>query len=83
MSNASDFIIENGVLTKYVGPGGDVVVPDNVKKIGIFAMQNCATVTSVSLPESLEKMKSLIFWGIIAAGAGGGGFLCGKFLNRR
>lgn len=35
------------------------------------------------LPESLEKMKSLIFWGIIAAGAGGGGFLCGKFLNRR
>ena len=35
------------------------------------------------LPESLEKIKSLIFWGIIAAGAGGGGFLCGKFLNRR
>ena len=35
------------------------------------------------LPESMEKMKSLIFWGIIAAGAGGGGFFCGKFLNRR
>ena len=46
----ADFIIENGVLTKYVGRGGDVVVPDNVKKIGIFAMQKCATVTSVSLP---------------------------------
>jgi hypothetical protein len=27
MSNASDFIVENGVLTKYVGPGGDVVIP--------------------------------------------------------
>jgi hypothetical protein len=61
MSNASDFIIENGVLTKYVGPGGDVVVPDNVKKIGIFAMQNCATVTSVSLPESLEKIEGFAF----------------------
>lgn len=35
------------------------------------------------LPERVEKIKSLIFWGIIAAGAGGGGFLCGKFLNRR
>ena len=61
MSNASDFIIENGVLTKYVGPGGNVVVPENVKKIGIFAMQNCATVTSVSLPESLEKIESFAF----------------------
>ena len=30
MSNASDFIIENGVLTKYVGPGGDVVIPEGV-----------------------------------------------------
>ena len=24
MSSASDFVIENGVLTKYTGPGGDV-----------------------------------------------------------
>ena len=24
MSNASDFIIENGVLKKYVGPGGEL-----------------------------------------------------------
>lgn len=30
MSNASDFIIENGVLIKYVGPGGDVVIPEGV-----------------------------------------------------
>lgn len=35
------------------------------------------------LPESMVKVKSLIFWGIIAAGAGGGGFICGKFLNRK
>ena len=35
------------------------------------------------LPAEMEKWKSLIFWGIIAAGAGTGGFLCGKFLNRR
>ena len=30
MSNTSDFIIENGVLQKYVGSDGDVVIPDGV-----------------------------------------------------
>ncbi len=29
----SDFVIENGVLKKYVGPGGDVVIPDGVRRI--------------------------------------------------
>ena len=35
------------------------------------------------LPERVERIRSLIFWCIIAAGTCGGGFLCGKFLNRR
>ena len=30
MSNANDFIIENGVLKKYVGPGGDVTIAQAV-----------------------------------------------------
>ena len=30
MSSASDFVIENGVLKKYVGSGGDVVVPSTL-----------------------------------------------------
>ena len=30
----SDFQIVNGVLTKYTGPGGDVVVPEGVTSIG-------------------------------------------------
>ena len=28
MSGNSDFVIENGVLVKYNGPGGDVVIPE-------------------------------------------------------
>ena len=28
MSNASDFVIENGILKRYVGPGGDVIIPE-------------------------------------------------------
>ena len=30
----SDFVIENGVLKKYTGEGGDVVIPEGVKEIG-------------------------------------------------
>ena len=33
MSSMSDFIIENGVLMEYVGPGGDVVIPEGVTTI--------------------------------------------------
>ena len=42
MSNASDFIIENGVLKKYVGPGGNVIIPDDVSVIGSEAFK-CMT----------------------------------------
>ena len=37
MSNSNDFIIENGVLIKFVGLGGDVVIPDGVTDIDRFA----------------------------------------------
>ena len=63
MSNASDFIIENGVLKKYVGPGGDVIVPSGVTKIDgywsrIFngAFKECSTVTSVVIPEGVTEI---------------------------
>ena len=48
MSNASDFVIENGVLKKYVGPGGDVVIPDNVKEIGYETFKGCKALSSVT-----------------------------------
>ena len=28
MSNINDFVIENGVLKKYQGQGGDVAIPE-------------------------------------------------------
>ena len=34
MSNKRDFVIENGVLKKYTGNDGDVVIPDSVTSIG-------------------------------------------------
>ena len=52
MSNASDFIIENGVLTKYVGPGGDVVIPEGVTEIRYWAFDGCENLKSVFIPKS-------------------------------
>lgn len=30
MKNKQDFVIKNGVLSKYNGPGGDVAIPAGV-----------------------------------------------------
>ena len=32
MENNQDFVIENGVLKEYTGPGGDVSIPESVKE---------------------------------------------------
>ena len=55
MSNPSDFVIDNGVLKKYSGPGGDVVVPEGVKSIaGAFRYRS--SLTSITLPESVTRI---------------------------
>lgn len=60
---ANDFTIENGVLTKYIGPGGAVSVPDGVTAIGPGAFANCATVTSVTLPVGVTRIAGRAFYG--------------------
>ena len=39
MSNASDFVIENGILKEYHGPGGDIVIPEEVT--GVLSVPFC------------------------------------------
>lgn len=51
----SDFEIENGVLEKYKGIGGNVVIPDSVKTIGESAFISCTNLTSVTTPKTLKK----------------------------
>ncbi len=58
MSNPNDFVIENGVLKKYKGPGGDVVVPDGVTKIGDSAFRLSSEVTSITFPDSVTSIGS-------------------------
>lgn len=61
MSNQNDFIIENGVLKQYVGPGGDVVVPDGVTSIGDMAFCGCETLTHITLPEGVSSIGDSAF----------------------
>ena len=42
----ADFEIENGVLEKYSGWDRDVVIPEGVKAIGMYALQNRSSITS-------------------------------------
>lgn len=56
MIKTSDFRIENGVLTKYTGPGGDVVIPDGVTEISHWAFMDCQNLYTVIIPESVTSI---------------------------
>ena len=64
MSSTNDFEIENGILKKYTGPGGDVEIPDSVTAIGDEAFQYCHSLTSIVIPDSVTATgnKAFQFW---------------------
>ena len=56
-----DFIINKGILEKYRGSGGNVMIPDNVIGIGESAFCDCETLISVTVPESVTYIESYAF----------------------
>lgn len=56
MNNASDFVIENGVLEKYTGVSEEVIVPEGVIEIGAHAFHDCTHVKQVTFPSSTRKI---------------------------
>ena len=62
MSNINDFVIENGVLKKYKGPGGDVVIPDSVTSIAGSAFAGCSSLTSVTIPDGVTSIGYKAFY---------------------
>ena len=62
-SNPADFEIdENGVLVGYVGPGGDVVIPDGVTYIGERAFSDCHSLTRVTIPYGVISIGEKAFY---------------------
>ena len=62
MSNASDFLIENGVLKEYNGLGRDVVVPEGVTSIGNLAFKGCSSLKSITIPDGVTSIGDWAFW---------------------
>ncbi len=56
-----DFKIKNGVLIKYLGPGGDVVIPDGITTIQTHVFENCSTLRSVVIPSTVIRIGSWAF----------------------
>ena len=57
-SKPEDFVIEDGVLVEYVGPGGDVVIPDGVTEIRGWSSyvgnrDHADDITSLAIPDSV------------------------------
>lgn len=61
-----DFTIENGVLTKYNGSGGNVTIPNGVTSIGNYAFNSHTGLTSVSIPSSVTSIGGYVFAGCSA-----------------
>ncbi|MEE3404828.1 MAG: leucine-rich repeat domain-containing protein, partial [Acutalibacteraceae bacterium] len=59
--NDRDFVIENGVLVKYSGTEGDVIIPDGITEIGTAAFEDCATLESITIPEGVTKIGTAAF----------------------
>ena len=59
----AEFEIKKGILKKYNGSGGDVVIPDEVTKIGNGAFWGCRDLASVVIPDSVTTIGEYAFCG--------------------
>ena len=53
MCDTKSCCIVDGVLKEYTGPGGSVVIPDGVTRIGDSAFEGCTGLTDITIPDSV------------------------------
>lgn len=58
-----DFKIVEGVVEKYYGTNENIVIPQGVKEIGECAFEDCETMTSVTIPDSVKAIDEGAFNG--------------------
>ncbi len=63
-----DFVIIGDKLEQYVGPGGDVVIPEGVVTIGGNAFADCESITSITLSSTVSKFDHHIVQGLSEPG---------------
>lgn len=57
----NDFVIENGILTKYTGNAKNVIIPYEVREIGESAFYSCHTVETVKLHNNINGIGEAAF----------------------
>lgn len=61
-ADESNFMIdETGVLTKYKGSSGDVIIPDGVTAIGDYAFCWYSKLNSIIIPDSVISIGEYAF----------------------
>ncbi len=62
-AGASDFVVEDGILTAYTGTASKVVIPGNVHSIGEGVFEGNTAITSVSFPNHITSIGMRAFYG--------------------
>lgn len=62
IDGASDFVILDGTLKKYVGSAKRVVIPDGVSVIGESAFEGNGCLNEIEIPDSVTEIKTAAFY---------------------
>lgn len=62
METRSDFVIQNGVLKRYIGKEETVLIPDGIISIGRRAFGHCSNLKYVYIPESVKEIDDWAFF---------------------